>query len=164
MTLRSRLPCGVVSTAVLWGSARAAAAGTSVPVPTWRRVKKVGTIVTFSWLMAVPVWCAILASLRRARLARSTAALRTNGVWHFPMPISRCMARSANGPPHVHLVRWLPGCACARHRPACGARDPRPLASLIQRRFQCFVEKWVRRSVPPAARDPLAWPPPVLLY
>ena len=53
----------MVSTAVLWGSARAAAAGTSVPVPTWRRVKKVGTIVTFSWLMAVPVWCAILASL-----------------------------------------------------------------------------------------------------
>lgn len=30
---------------------------------TWRRVKKVGTIVTFSWTMAVLVWCAILANL-----------------------------------------------------------------------------------------------------
>lgn len=30
---------------------------------TWRRAEKVGTIVTFSWIMAVLVWCTILANL-----------------------------------------------------------------------------------------------------
>ena len=86
---------------------------------TWRRVKQVRGLVTFSWLMAVIVWCAILANL--------SALDFTGWLWHLERPVYGIVQRSL----FFTWSVWLAGTSLAlmNHRNVADAREPASLAA-----------------------------------
>jgi len=85
---------------------------------TWRRVKQVRGLVTFSWLMAVIVWCAILANL---------SALDFSGwLWHLERPVYGIVQRSL----FFTWSVWLAGTSLAlmNQRNVTDVRESAPLA------------------------------------
>jgi len=87
---------------------------------TWRRAKQVRGLVTFSWWMAVIVWCAILANL---------SALDFNGwLWHLERPVYGIVQRSL----FFMWSVWLAGTSVAlmKQRNVAGVREPVPLTAI----------------------------------
>ena len=85
---------------------------------TWRRVKQVRGLVTFSWLMTVIVWCAILANL---------SALDFSGrLWHLERPVYGIVQRSL----FFTWSVWLAGTSLAlmNQRNVTDVRESAPLA------------------------------------
>ena len=85
---------------------------------TWRRVKQVRGLVTFSWLMAVIVWCAILANL--------SALDFTGWLWHLERPVYGIVQRSL----FFTWSVWLAGTSLAlmNQRNVTDVRESAPLA------------------------------------
>ena len=87
---------------------------------TWRRVKQVSGLVTFSWLMAAIIWCALLANL---------SALDFSGwLWHLERPVYGIVQRSL----FFTWSVWLAGTSLAlmNHRNVADARESAPLAAV----------------------------------
>jgi len=86
---------------------------------TWRRLKQVSGLVTFSWLMAAIIWCAILANL---------SALDFSGwLWHLERPVYGIVQRSL----FFTWSVWLAGTSLAlvNHSNVADAREPASLAA-----------------------------------
>lgn len=85
----------------------------------WRRVKPLHGLVVFSWLMAVVVWCMILANL--------SALDFTGWLWHLERPVYGIVQRAL----FFTWSVWLAGASLAlmNHRNVADARAPAPLAA-----------------------------------